>query len=237
MSAAIRLVRGGWPAAVERPFARFVRDDARVLPSSDVSPDVFRRVMSSVHVGQTIKITGSDRHRKGDQLLLQHVDCAGQTIVDLGASDGSTSLDLIAKLPDFGAYVIADLYLYAEVLERGRRLYLYDQAGECVLVAGPRLVAWPGLSKPVRLLYGRLLRSADERRQERRRLLLLNPEVQRLMRQDSRISYRVHDVFEPWDGTPPGVIKVANLLRRLYFDDASIVRALRALHASLPEGG
>ncbi len=36
---------------------------------------------------------------------------------------------------------------------------------------------------------------------------------------------------------PPDVIKVANLLRRLYFSDEDICRALRSLLASLDEGG
>jgi chemotaxis methyl-accepting protein methylase len=57
------------------------------------------------------------------------------------------------------------------------------------------------------------------------------------MAEDPRVSYRVHDVFQPWAGETPDVIKVANLLRRLYFPDADIIRALHVLRDSLPEGG
>jgi chemotaxis methyl-accepting protein methylase len=57
------------------------------------------------------------------------------------------------------------------------------------------------------------------------------------MATDARVSYRVHDIFQPWSGPAPNIIKVANLLRRLYFDDARIVSALRSLLASLQDGG
>jgi hypothetical protein len=54
---------------------------------------------------------------------------------------------------------------------------------------------------------------------------------------DPRVTARVHDVFEVWPAPAPDVIKVANVLRRLYFSDADILRALRALLAGLAEGG
>lgn len=57
------------------------------------------------------------------------------------------------------------------------------------------------------------------------------------MTADPRVSYRVHDVFTAWPGDQPDVIKVANLLRRLYFSDADITRALCAIHESPAEGG
>ena len=57
------------------------------------------------------------------------------------------------------------------------------------------------------------------------------------MAQDPRVSYRLHDVFSIWEGDSPDVIKVANLLRRLYFSDADITRALTAIHESLADRG
>ena len=77
-------------------------------------------------------------------------------------------------------------------------------------------------------------RRATERDEE---VVLLNPEVRRRMAQDPRLTTRVHDVFQPWTDEPPNVVKVANLLRRLYFSDAEITRALGQLLAALPEGG
>jgi len=68
-------------------------------------------------------------------------------------------------------------------------------------------------------------------------VLLLNPSVRQHIAADPRVSYRVHDIFQPWTGPAPDVIKVANLLRRLYFDDERIVLALHALLNSLEDGG
>ena len=237
MRAPVRLVRGGWPRPVERRLTRLFREDPIALVRPDTPPEKFRQIMSSIHVGDTIKITGSNRHPAADDLLIENVDVTGKTIVDIGASDGSTSVDLINKLPGFGEYVIADLFLVAQSLEAFGHLFVYDPDDTCVLVAGRRFVAWPALARWVRVLYRPLLASADRRRGDRRELLLLNPAVRALLAEDPRVSYRVHDVFTPWPGALPDVIKVANLLRRLYFADADIVRALGALHSSLPEGG
>ena len=63
-----------------------------------------------MHVGGTIKITGGNRHPVADQMLIDNVDLSDATIVDIGAADGSTSLDLIGKLAAFQRYVIADLH-------------------------------------------------------------------------------------------------------------------------------
>ena len=235
MRAPVRAVRGGWPAAWERRAARLFRADPRVLLDEDPSAEDFRAVMSFIHVGDTIKITAADRHAAADALLLDHLDLAGATLVDIGASDGSTSVDLLAKLPELGAYVIADLFLELSAVEVGRHILFFDPHRTCVLVAGRRLMGWPSLSRVVRALYAPLIVRA--RRRPARPVLLLGPAARRLVREDPRVTTWVHDVFQPWTGPAPDVIKVANLLRRLYFGDDDIRRALRVLFAGLPEGG
>jgi hypothetical protein len=206
-----------------------------VLLAEDPSGEDFRDAMSILYVGDTIKITGVDRHAAADALLLDNVDLTGATMVDIGASDGSTSVDLVAKLPAFGSYVIADLYLELRAVEVGGSVLFFDPDGRCVLVAGRRLLAWPSLSRLVRLLCAPLLARARGRRG--RPVMLLGPAARTLMRTDPRVTARVHDVFQVWPAPAPDVIKVANLLRRLYFSDEDILRALDALLASLDEGG
>lgn len=212
------------------------RVDPRVLLQDELAPDDFRSAMSILHVGETIKITGTGRHSVADALLLDNVDLRGASLVDLGASDGTTSAELIATLPsDFASYVMADLYLTLQAVEVGRCVLFFDADGTCVLVAGRRLLAWPTLSRTVRWLCAPVLFRA--RRRPGREVLLLGPEARWLTSSDPRISTRIHDVFQPWPGSAPDVIKVANLLRRLYFSDEDILRALTALLASLEDGG
>lgn len=235
----IRPIRGRWPNLLESRALprRFFRVDPAVVLEDDADPHAFREAMSSIYVGGTIKITAAERHPCTDELLIQSVDLAQARIVDVGASDGSTSLDLIRRLDTFDSYTIADLYLILRAVQVGRRKVLFDQDDECVLVVGDRMAAWPSLSRFVAAIYAPVVRRARAGLQGAREVLLLNPEVRRLIAVDPRIDYRVHDVFMPWEGAPPDVIKVANLLRRLYFDDDTLLRALRALRDSLPQGG
>ncbi len=237
MLAPIRLVKGRWPSFITRPLARFVWVDPRVVLDPDVSADEFKSAMSAVHVGGTIKITGSNRHPLADALLTDSVDLRDSLIVDIGASDGSTSIDLMDHIVDFKAFVIADLFFTIKASKSGRHVVFFDEQGECILIVGNWLLAWPSQSRAVRVLYQPLLARARAAGRPGPDVRLLNPRVRARMADDPRVSYRVHDVFTTWSGEKPDVIKVANLLRRLYFSDADITRALCAIHESLAEGG
>ncbi|MET0966898.1 MAG: hypothetical protein ABWZ02_10895, partial [Nakamurella sp.] len=206
-----------------------------VVTDPAVTPEQFRAAMSAFAVGETIKITGIRRHPAADRLLLDNLDLSSAHILDVGASDGSTSIDLIEQLPEFASYVIADLYLYTFVVTAGRRRFFYAPTGECFMVVGPRMLAWPSQSKLVRLAYQRMVTMAGRKTPEK--VLLVNPQARALAADDNRIQFAVHDVFTPWSGAQPDVIKVANLLRRDYFPDDKLQIAMAALLASLPEGG
>jgi hypothetical protein len=145
-------------------------------------------------------------------------------------------VDLIGKISGFSSYTMADLFFHIKAARSGNRVLFYDQAGECILIAGRRAVAWPSLSKAVRRVYAPVIRSAAHN-SEREDVLLLNPTARALVAMDDRVSYAVHDVFTPWTGPRPDVVKVANLLRRLYFRDEMIETGLRAILDSLDDGG
>lgn len=202
-----------------------------------MSPDEFRRLMSAVHVGQTIKITRAGRHPMADELLTRHLDVSSKHIVDIGCSDGTTSVDLLRELPDsFGSFTMADLYLHIEARRSGSHLVFHAPDGSAILTSGRRLVAWPGLSRLVRALYSPVVRRASAAAPVP--VLLLNPDARALIEADPRVSAQVHDVFRPWPGPHrPDVVKVANLLRRLYFSDDRIAEALRVIAADLPSDG
>jgi hypothetical protein len=231
----VRPLLGAWPRWLQSPFGRFFWDDPAAIVEPGVSPERFRTAMAALHVGGTIKITGSGRHAYADALLIDNLDLRNAAILDIGASDGTTSVDLIERLQEFGSFVIADLYLEASWKQVGSHRIVYDPQGHAILVVGTRLVAWPSLSRLVRALYAPVLRRARDRPSHP--LELLNPRARILVAEDSRVSAAVHDVFTVWPGSPPDVIKVANLLRRLYFSDEKIAEALGAVARSLPEGG
>ncbi|MBO1756557.1 hypothetical protein [Allobranchiibius sp. CTAmp26] len=234
----VRPIRGRWPSGLERRLARFFWMDPSVVCADDTTPEVFRAAMSCFWLGGTFKITGAARHPNADELLIDHLDLTGADILEIGASDGSTSLDLIAKLPTFASYVVADLYLELVTVHALGHTFFLDQDGQCVLVVGRRLIGWPTMSKTVGVLYAPAIAAMQRTRAGAGTpVLLLNPQLRELMAHDGRVTHRVHDVFQPWAGSPPDLIKVANLLRRLYFPDAMISRALQILLGNLPEGG
>ncbi len=234
----VRPLHGRWPGWLESRAGRFFWPDPRVLVDDDPDPALFRKVMSQVYIGGTIKITGTNRHPEVDDLLIRNVDLSSAVIADIGASDGSTSLDLIAKLDNFSAFTIADLHMSMTAVPTRRGWAFFDPDGTCVMISGRRWLAWPDQSALVRWLYARTIKTAATQRTARGdHVLLLNPDVRKLMAIDSRITSKVHDVFTVWPDPKPDVIKVANLLRRLYFSDEKLADGLRALTASVPEGG
>lgn len=237
MLAPIRFLRGQWPAAFESAAGRFFWRDPRIVIDEDVSAEDFRVAMSAILVGGTYKITRANRHPLCDDLLIDHVDLTDADIVDIGASDGSTSVDLIAKLPTFRSYTMADLYFHMTVRKTPRHTLFYDPDGTCILVVGRRTLAWPSQSKRVEFLLRPIIHGRAAKKAAVSEVLLLNPDTRALMQSDERVSFRVHDVFKRWEGPAPSVIKIANLLRRLYFSDDDITRALVAVGDSLDDGG
>lgn len=236
MHAPIRPLHNKWPRLLETHASRFFWEDPRRILDPSVSPEEFRKAMSAIHVGGTIKITGADRHPEPDSLLLNNVDLTDAVIVDIGASDGSTSVDLVRRLDHFKSFTISDLYLSITAVDSSRHTFFFDNDGRCILVIGNRLMGWPAQSKPIRLLYQFMINRAA-RTPIKTEVLLLNPTARALLSDDARVTYKAHDIFTEWNGERPTVIKVANLLRRLYFSDTDINRALESVFRSLQEGG
>jgi len=163
MRAPVRPIRGRWPGWVEQRFARFVRADPRDILDDSIDPQVFRRAMSLLNVGDTIKITGANRHPDADALLVDFLSAHDRheaTIVDIGASDGSTSLELIRRLHAFKSYVIADLYLTLDAVQVGQRTLFFQGDGTCVFIVGSRTMAWLAQSPVLARLFARVIRRA-----------------------------------------------------------------------------
>jgi hypothetical protein len=215
---------------------RLFRYDPGVILDDEVTSRDFRRAMLSIHVGGTYKITHTGRHGFADDLLLRHLDLSSSHIVEMGASDGSTSVDLIRRLGNgFRTFTISDKYVELTAARVGRRIVLFDHDDHCVMVIGSRMVAWPEMSSTVHALYSRTISAARER--PRTTVPLLNPDARAIVRDDPRVTFRAHDVFEPWAGDAPDLVRAANVLRKLYFDDQQLVVALTAIHSSLAPGG
>jgi hypothetical protein len=66
---------------------------------------------------------------------------------------------------------------------------------------------------------------------------LVQPRLRELASRDARVHLRPHDIFQPWDGPAPTVIKAANLLNRAYFSEDQIRTAVRNFWRALALDG
>jgi hypothetical protein len=198
----------------------------------------FSRNVAGLLVGGTWRSTAPGRHQKSDQLLLDHAPPA-PSILDIGISDGITSLELLDRIGDnFTAYFATDRLLDIEYIRAGRRIWFFHDS-QCVAASSYFFTAYAETDAaipPLGVLARRLTR--DRRPPDAaRRLSLIQPELVARAKADPRIEIREYDLFSPWTGPQPDIIKVGNVLNRAYFSDDDIRRAVAMLRATLsPEG-
>jgi hypothetical protein len=231
----IRLAVEGWPKALQRGKVRnlFVHDPAAIA-DPDADWEAFTRAMSQVNIGGTAKITWPGRQADADRLLMEHVDTDGAHIVEMGASDGTTAVDLIERLGDrFASYTITDRWIRVTITRHAGVWWVWRD-GRCIVASNGRVITWPDQSAALTRLLSPLMSAAA--RGAHRDVLMLNPTTRAVLDADPRVTWLEHDVFTPLP-EPVDVIKVGNLLRRVYFTDDQIRLALRALHAGLVAGG
>ncbi|MGH7906872.1 MAG: hypothetical protein ACREP6_09610 [Candidatus Binataceae bacterium] len=241
MKLPIKLNVAGWPSR----FARltFAFDDPRPLAHdfSSFSRREFSAAVSPLQFGVTFKTTHSGRHEHSNRFLLEKYRGSAPVILDVGASDGSTSLDLIHTLEaNFSRYFVTDLNLWTRCgIGRGGAVYFSDNYGACVLRASKRFLVYSnaaGASFPLTLVARRLI-ARSRKIADWRDVLLIQPDLLKLMASDARIMVAPYDMFTPWTGRRPDVIKIACLLNSRYFSDNQMREALQMQCSNLALNG
>ena len=237
----IKLNRAGWPS----PFAdlSFAFHDPRPLAHEPViiSAAQFSAGVSSLQFGVTFKTTHPGRHAQSNRFLGDAYHGSRPVILDVGASDGSTSLDLIQVLgSNFAHYYVTDLNLSVRCgSDRRGVVYFVDQNGTCILRASERFLVYSNTVRaqlPLRLVAKALLAKYRNVR-DWRDLVLIQPDLVRRATHDRRITIERYDVFVRWMGPPPDLIKVANLLNNQYFSHAQLIKALQVQCSNLAPNG
>ncbi|RJX31649.1 MAG: hypothetical protein C4525_11690 [Desulfarculus sp.] len=236
----VKLKQGAWPAWLCRLLPSGPDPTPLAGPEPPAGRAEFARLVSALKVGATWKTTAPGRHRDADQAALGLLAAAEPTVLDVGAADGVTSLELMEQMQGcFARYYVTDAFLEVGFAQQGRRGYFLGPGGEVLLGVGPRLLAYgemAGAGPLSRWLAGRLL-SGPAPGVQARRLRLVQPELERAARQDHRIVIQAYDVFRPWPGPPLDLIKAANLLNPEYFGREQLALALGHLWRSLrPQG-
>jgi hypothetical protein len=218
-------------------------DDPRPLTRGlcVLSPAEFSVAVSRLQFGITFKTTRPGRHKQSDRLLLETYRGSKPVILDVGASDGSTSLDLIRALADhLTRYFVTDLNLSVRCgCDHRGVAYFLDQTGTCILRASKRFLAYSdvtGARAPLPFVAKRLL-AGYQKVVDWRDVPLIQPDLLRLAASDNRVTVGRYDMFTPWDGHRPDVIKVANLLTSEYFPAVQMREALRVQCSNLAPNG
>jgi hypothetical protein len=237
----IKLNKAGWPW----PFADLglAFHDPRPLAYEPfaLSAAQFSASGSSLQFGVTFKTTHPRRHAQSNRLLREAYRGSRPVILDVGASDGSTSLDLIQDLDsNFTYYYITDLNLSVRCGHDPKSVvYFADPDGTCILRASERFLVYSNTSRailPFRLIAKALLLKCRYA-SGWRNLVLVQPDLLSRAKYDRRIIVRQYDMFVSWTGPPPDLIKVANLLNNQYFSDAQIKNALQVQCSNLAPNG
>jgi len=219
-------------------------DPRNLIKGSRLSTKEFSKYIESIYFdGKFSKTTMPGRHSLSDKKILELIsDNKDARILDVGASDGSTSLDLIKKLDgNFGKYFVTDVSFSLDVIEQDRKSYFYDTVRkECIMIVSNRLIIYH--DKLSSSLIGYIAKRLIERApkydaQMMKQISLVQPELQKLVIGNSNIKLIEWSIFEPWPEEKADIIKVANVLKTEVFSEDEITEAIKNLIENLnPDG-
>ena len=230
----VKFNKAGWPAYVGRLLRG--SEDPRVLLDETLDSKAFSRAVSVLKFGATFKTTCGGRFPSTIAQLAALEFTEPPVVLDVGASDGSTSLDVMASLA-FGKYFCTDLNIECRVARRGEWTYFFSSEGTPVVAASDSWVAYndragsmPAFSAAASAIFRRAPHLSDARRIE-----LVNPALRRSL--GERVLVRRYSALDRWDGQPCDIVIAANILNRTYFDDQQLARIVENLASALrPKG-
>lgn len=234
-------------------------DDIDQQGDPAVREALFERI---VDARGAFKRTYRDRFAAFDDLLVEALRQAGLPaerfdVLDVAVSDGSTSLPLIKALASLTGvnllFTATDLDgCYVKLWREGepsKRVILSD-TGQVVQIILPPFLFTHRESKllfpvnrwlrPSAVRFAEALRSdwqhgvAGVRSSE---ILLVNPELKRLVETDNRVAFRAWDILTPWPGERAHCVRAMNVLNPGYFDAAQMRTVVRHLFEAVRDGG
>jgi SAM-dependent methyltransferase len=177
---------------------------------------------SYLRAGNTVKTTGKSRTQHADRCVLTEADLRDQPrLLEVGVSDGSSTLELLEQKYRFSEIKLSDRYphFYIKPQALGQRFYDVDRRTH-----GRKLLGL--LINP--------LNPVDADITDCIKVESINPSVKETHGIET-INY--YDVFSSVEVDQFDIIKCSNLLNLIYFDESSIRHAIQNLFKSLkPEG-
>ncbi|BBM81688.1 hypothetical protein [Candidatus Uabimicrobium amorphum] len=210
--------------------------DPRKVAQENLSRNEFSQSVSAFCFDNVYKITKSDRHPLTNSYLSTLF--AKPTIVDIGASDGTTSMDVMeACHGNFSHYYITDLNMEVSYYHSKNTYYFFNDKDECILMANNYFVIYPGDKESVALFKffaKKIYKLFVDSGKTKTKVQLVNPELKKC---GDSITVKKFDIFDTWDGDKADIVIVANLLNKCYFSDENIVKALHNVFSFIKNPG
>jgi hypothetical protein len=234
MRTPLKLNRDRWPRLLTAilPCAA----DPRLLLRPAAGKADFSDAVSALKFGATCKTTVEARFPLTLQALSRLSFERPPVVLDIGASDGVTSLDVMRALR-FERYYVTDKHLEVFSQTHGRRTYFYDSERRCILAASDAWIAYAdtaGAIPPCGSIARSIIAAAPVCADDATRTILVREE---LRRPGANVCVQRYDVFEPWTGEKVDLVLAANILHFDYFGPAQLARAITNVLNALRSGG
>ncbi|MEA2345390.1 MAG: hypothetical protein QOF63_3559 [Thermoanaerobaculia bacterium] len=246
------------PTAVPRPLRRLLApvsalgDPSRLTFLAnqysrvpiDERPSIaaeYSRCVSALKFGKTYKTTAAARLPRSEAVLEAHLARlgAGHVVVDLGASDGNTSVDLYERIQSHvRRFIATDLNDSILSYSYRKGVAIVSPSGEPMVDVTPYLLWYADVAGANWICRGLVKRRVERfpHSSEPARIRLLNPRFLDLLSRDPKVEFLRHDMFEPLPVTATAV-RVSNVLNLLYFGTDQITAALRTICLNLADEG
>ncbi|MCK4889647.1 MAG: hypothetical protein KAS21_00190 [Candidatus Aminicenantes bacterium] len=238
----VRLTRSGWGKVMRNMIGSlFVVDVRKLLSEQTLEGKEFTKIVSAVRIGRAWRYTEQSRHSEADEIIQEVLTGDNKIILDVGASDGQASVELINKLKNrLKIYYLTDICFDVDIMVKKNKFYFfYPDSKKCFMVISNRFTFYrdPGsFLNPLKIFsMFALCQKYDEKKT--RRINLLNPDIVKLSEDNNKIRIIEWDLFDKWEEHSPDLIKVANVLNRAYFKKKDIKKGLNNFMRILKEGG
>ena len=212
--------------------------DPRGLLDAGISDGDANEILVRMKIGGVFKTTWSDRFPETTRQLANGTLPAEAVIVDVGASDGSTSLSVMRALR-FARYYVTDRHIAAYACATRKGMFFCDEHSNPFMFANRFVVIYNETgeaSRPQSGIVRNLFAGFDMAKcRDVRKVPLVNRALLPKLGDDIRLER--YDIFEAWPHEKADLVIAANILNRDYFPDDRLAAALRNPRGALKDGG